>query len=65
MDVVDQLYADYGEGAPTGRGPDQGKLQTEGKTYTDRNFPKLDHVIKAIIVPAGGAKPAAKSDAKQ
>jgi peptidyl-prolyl cis-trans isomerase A (cyclophilin A) len=55
MEVVDQLYAEYGEGAPSGRGPDQGKLQTEGKAYTDRNYPKLDHVIKASIVP-----PAAK-----
>jgi peptidyl-prolyl cis-trans isomerase A (cyclophilin A) len=52
MEVVDQLYAEYGEGAPSGRGPDQGKLQTEGKAYTDRNYPKLDHVIKASIVPA-------------
>ena len=27
MDVVDTLYAGYGEGAPRGRGPDQGRVQ--------------------------------------
>jgi len=60
MEVVDQLYAEYGEGPPNGRGPDQGKLQSEGKAYVDRNYPKLDHVIKAAIVPAP-----AKSDDKK
>ena len=60
MDVVDQFYAEYGEGAPQGRGPEQGRLQAEGKAYTDRNFPKLDHILKATIV-AGAAK---KSDDK-
>lgn len=59
MDVVDQLYADYGEGAPQGHGPDQGKLQSEGKAYTDRYFPKLDKVIKATVVPAA-SKPGAE-----
>lgn len=57
MDVVDQFYGDYGEGAPSGRGPEQGRLQSEGKAYTDRYFPKLDKVVKATIVPA--SKPAA------
>lgn len=65
MEVVDQLYADYGEGAPSGQGPDQQKLQTEGKPYTDRYFPKLDKVIKATIVPATPAAPKPAADAKQ
>src|SRR5207344_2029111 len=30
MEVVDKLNAEYGEGAPRGRGPDQGRLQMEG-----------------------------------
>jgi hypothetical protein len=30
MEVVDQLYADYGEGAPGGNGPDQGRIEKEG-----------------------------------
>lgn len=50
MDVVDRLHAEYGEGAPRGRGPDQGRIQAEGNTYLDRDFPKLDHVKRATIV---------------
>ena len=50
MDVVDQLYGDYGEGAPSGSGPDQNRIQSEGKTYLDKNFPKLDSIVTAVIV---------------
>lgn len=50
MDVVDRLYAGYGEGAPGGRGPYQGRMQTEGNAYLERAFPKLDHVRRATIV---------------
>ncbi len=49
MDVVDKLYAGYGEGAPRGAGPDQGRIQTEGKAYLEKSFPKLDYVKKATI----------------
>jgi peptidyl-prolyl cis-trans isomerase A (cyclophilin A) len=57
MEVVDSLYADYGEGAPSGNGPDQGKLTSQGKAYTDRYFPKLDKIVSAKIEPAA-PKPA-------
>lgn len=50
MDVVDRLYADYGEGAPRGRGPDQGRIQAEGNAYLERDFPQLDYVIRATII---------------
>jgi peptidyl-prolyl cis-trans isomerase A (cyclophilin A) len=50
MDVVDQLYMDYGEGAPRGRGPDQMKIQTLGNVYLDRDFPKLDSITDARIL---------------
>jgi len=53
MEVVEKLYSGYGEGAPRGRGPDQGRLTTEGKTYTDKEFPLLDSIKAAVIVPAG------------
>jgi len=53
MDVVDQLYGDYGEGAPSGRGPDQNRIQSEGKTYLDKDFPKLDSIVTAVIVSPG------------
>jgi peptidyl-prolyl cis-trans isomerase A (cyclophilin A) len=49
MEVVDQLYADYGEGQPRGRGPDQGRMQAEGNAYLARQFPKLDTVKSARI----------------
>jgi peptidyl-prolyl cis-trans isomerase A (cyclophilin A) len=51
MDVVDSLYKGYGEGAPRGMGPDQGRLQQEGNAYLDASFPKLDRVIRATLVP--------------
>lgn len=50
MDVVDALYAEYGEGAPSGRGPEQGRLQMEGNAYLEKSFPKLDFVKSATIV---------------
>jgi len=50
MKVVDSLNAEYGEGAPRGRGPDQGRLQMEGNTYLMRDFKRLDYVKKATIV---------------
>ena len=50
MTVVDQLYSGYGEGAPRGRGPDQGRIQAEGNEYLNKNFPKLDYIKKAEII---------------
>lgn len=50
MEVVDRLFAAYGEGAPRGRGPDQGRIQAEGNAYLEREFPKLDSVTRATIV---------------
>ena len=51
MKVVDALYNGYGEGAPGGRGPDQGRVQKEGNAYLASAFPNLDYVKKATIVP--------------
>ena len=50
LDVVDQLYAGYGEGAPQGKGPSQARIQQEGNEYLTREFPKLDYVKKTVIV---------------
>jgi cyclophilin family peptidyl-prolyl cis-trans isomerase len=50
MEVVDRLFAGYGEGAPRGQGPDQGRIQAEGNAYLKRAFPKLDYVKQATIV---------------
>ena len=51
MSVVDGLYAGYGEGAPRGNGPDQGRLQSEGNAYLAKEFPRMDFVKKATIAP--------------
>jgi len=50
MDVVRQFYSGYGEGAPGGRGPDQGRITNEGKAYLDKEFPQLDSIKVAMIV---------------
>jgi peptidyl-prolyl cis-trans isomerase A (cyclophilin A) len=49
MNVVDQLYSEYGEGAPNGRGPNQGRIQSEGNSYLTKEFPNMDFVRKASI----------------
>jgi peptidyl-prolyl cis-trans isomerase A (cyclophilin A) len=49
MEVVDKLNAEYGEGAPRGRGPDQSRMQMEGNAYLTKDFGRLDYVKKASI----------------
>jgi peptidyl-prolyl cis-trans isomerase A (cyclophilin A) len=49
MNVVDALYAGYGEGAPQGAGPNQERIQRQGNAYLVRDFPKLDYIKKATI----------------
>ena len=49
MNVVDALYSAYGEGAPSGRGPAQGRIQGEGNAYLKKDFPDLDYIKKATI----------------
>jgi peptidyl-prolyl cis-trans isomerase A (cyclophilin A) len=49
MDVVDDLYAGYGEMAPGGQGPDPNQLQQEGNSYLAAKFPHLDYIKKATI----------------
>lgn len=43
MDVVQSIYADYGER------PDQGLIETKGNTYLQSQFPQLDYIRKATI----------------
>ena len=51
MEVVDKLYSGYGEGAPGGRGPDQGLIGNQGREYLEKMFPKLDTIKSASLVP--------------
>jgi peptidyl-prolyl cis-trans isomerase A (cyclophilin A) len=61
MDVVQKIYAGYGEQ------PDQGEITEKGKAYLDKNFPKLD-LIKATVItsplPAPAHHPAAPAAKK-
>ena len=50
MDVVEKLYSGYGEGAPSGKGPEQSRITNEGKAYLDKSFPLLDTIKTAVIV---------------
>lgn len=45
MDVVDKIYPGYGEE------PDQGQIALRGNVYLKKNFPKLDYIKTARIVP--------------
>ncbi|HXT38388.1 MAG TPA: peptidylprolyl isomerase [Candidatus Angelobacter sp.] len=51
MDVVDKINSEYGEGAPRGRGPDQGRVQKEGNAYLKKDFPNLDYIKSASVLP--------------
>jgi len=44
MEVVDKLYSGYGEGAPSGRGPSQSTINSQGNAYLKRHFPKLSYI---------------------
>ncbi|HEX6814157.1 MAG TPA: peptidylprolyl isomerase [Gemmatimonadaceae bacterium] len=53
MDVVDRLNAEYGESAGGGmRAGHQGPVFDGGNAYLDRNYPRLDHLVRAEIVHA-------------
>jgi len=49
MDVVDQLYSGYGEGAPNGSGPSQADIQAQGNAYLESSFPDLDYIERATV----------------
>jgi hypothetical protein len=57
MDIVSNLYAGYGEQ------PQQQLITAQGKAYLDKNFPKLDSIKSAAILPPEGAAPAAATTA--
>jgi cyclophilin family peptidyl-prolyl cis-trans isomerase len=49
MNVVEAINAEYGEGAPNGRGPNQSRIQGEGNAYLSKDFPRMDYIKKATI----------------
>ena len=46
MEFIDQLYAGYGEGPPSGEGPEQARIREEGNAYLISSFPKLSYVSR-------------------
>jgi peptidyl-prolyl cis-trans isomerase A (cyclophilin A) len=50
MDLVESLFAGYGEGSPQGHGPNQGIVQNLGNAYLEKAFPKLDYIKTATII---------------
>jgi peptidyl-prolyl cis-trans isomerase A (cyclophilin A) len=50
MKVAEALYSGYGEGAPQGKGPSQGRLMKEGNAYLKAEFGKLDYINRATII---------------
>ena len=49
MNVVDSLYAGYGDGPPFGPGPDQKAIEDIGNPYLEEHFLSLDYIKKARI----------------
>jgi len=56
MDVVDKINGEYGDGPPGGFGPNQQLIQEHGNAYLKENFPNLDYIKSAIIMPADSNK---------
>jgi peptidyl-prolyl cis-trans isomerase A (cyclophilin A) len=57
MKVVTMFYDQYGDDA----GPDQPKIEKQGKPYIDKGWPKLDTIKSATLLtsaPAAASKPA-------
>lgn len=50
MDVVESLYAGYGEIKPPGTGPDPNLIQTQGDAYLEAKFPRLDAIKRAVVI---------------
>ncbi len=57
MKVVDKFYDQYAD-APT---EEQGAIQTQGKAFLDKKYPKLDVIKHATIVGPAAAAPAASN----
>jgi peptidyl-prolyl cis-trans isomerase A (cyclophilin A) len=47
LDVVDKLYAGYGELRPVGKDIDPGRVEGEANEYLVPRFPKLDYIKRA------------------
>ena len=51
MEVVENLYDSYGDAPPRGTGPDQSRIETQGNDYLASQFPRLDYIKTARLMP--------------
>jgi homoserine O-acetyltransferase len=52
MDVVDAFFDEYGESAGGGiRGGKQDALFSGGNAFLVREFPKLDYIVRMVVIP--------------
>jgi len=49
LGVAKKLYSAYGEGPPSGTGPDQDLITSQGNAYLQANFSKLDYIQSADL----------------
>ncbi len=52
MLIVDRLYSSYGEMAPRGAGPNPEMIELQGNAYLERQFPRLDYIMRASVARA-------------
>jgi peptidyl-prolyl cis-trans isomerase A (cyclophilin A) len=50
LEVADQLFSGYGDGAPKGRGPSQKKIYEEGNAWLQKDFKDLDFIKTAKVM---------------
>jgi len=58
MDVVERFWSSYGEVAPRGSGPDPKQIMLLGDDYLDREFPRLDRIVRATVIDPAEEAPA-------
>ena len=60
IEVVQALFSGYGDLPEMGgRGPSEGQIAAHGKAYLEKDFPKLDSIVSAVVIsPAPAAHPA-------
>ncbi|HVR82720.1 MAG TPA: peptidylprolyl isomerase [Planctomycetota bacterium] len=50
LELADQLFSGYGDGAPKGRGPSQKRIYEQGNAWLAKDFKDLDYIKKATVV---------------
>ena len=46
--VLEKLYSNYGDCAPSGKGPEPAKAFKDGNAYFRSSFPNLDYIVSTI-----------------